>query len=116
MTAEARTDWGAIHGQWVALGGDPARFWTLTPSVAMREIKALSDHRRESYRLAAWQAWHTALWQRVAAKKFPKLSDVTDFRDRKPSHEKQSPEIMFANMKAVYLAFGGDPSVLKTLQ
>lgn len=101
------------------MGGDPARFWTLTPAVAFREMMALTDRRKEAYRLAGWQAWHNALWQRINAKKFPDLAKVMDASPRKasPGHrDTQNPDIMFANMKAIYLAFGGDPETLKTLQ
>lgn len=109
--------WQELHSMWIELGGDPERFWHLTPAVVSRETKALVSKRKEAYRLAAWQSWHTALWQRIDHRKFPKLQDVMAVGQAKPrTVQKQSQDVILANMKAVFLMFGGDPETLRTLQ
>lgn len=61
-------------------------------------------------------AWHIEAFART--KKLPKLKDIIGKASRKPAKPKapQGPDEQFVNMKAIFLAFGGDPEVLKTLQ
>jgi hypothetical protein len=60
-------------------------------------------------------AWHIEAFART--KKLPKLQDVIGkkSRQRKPSGP-QSLDEQLANMKTLFLAFGGNPEELKTLQ
>lgn len=109
-------DWGQLHSMWIELGGDPERFWHLTPAIVSRETMALVVKRKETYRLAAWQSWHTALWHRIDHRKFPRLQDVLDVGGKPARPERQSQDVILANMKAIYLMHGGDPETLRTLQ
>lgn len=59
----------------------------------------------------AWLAWHIAALGR--AKQLPKLHTLqTGKKRRHQNGRKQSPEIQLAQMKALFLAFGGDPKDL----
>lgn len=62
----------------------------------------------------AWLAWHIAALGR--AKKLPKLHELqTGKKKRRQPGRKQSSEIQLAQMKAIFLAFGGDPKDLVKL-
>jgi hypothetical protein len=114
---ETRTDWDRLHSNWVAAGFDPARFWNITPREVEREMTAARKRREIEADERMSLAWYIAAFTRVEAKKFPKLKDVIGKRARQsqPS-EPQSPDVQLANMKAMFLAFGGDPEDLKTIQ
>lgn len=71
---------------------------------------ARQNHRRDEL---AWLAWHTAALTR--ARKMPKLKDMLSTARTRP-RERQSAEVQEAMIKAMFLAYGGDPEELKRLQ
>ena len=85
-------------------GGDPARFWTITPTEAAREMRGRATVRRHEQQQVAWLAWHGEALART--KKLPPLKDVMG--DGRRRGERQDPEILMANLK---LAFGFDGDV-----
>ena len=96
-------------------GFDPARFWTITPREVERELRAAHRRREIEADERLSLAWHVEAFART--KKLPKLQDIIgkSSRQRHPSRP-QSPDEQLANMKAIFLAFGGNPEDLKTLQ
>ena len=51
----------ALYSEWLAVGGDPDRFWSLTPRLFMIELRAMSRRRaaeRAAMTEAAWVAFH----------------------------------------------------------
>jgi hypothetical protein len=84
----------------VEAGCDPARFWTITPAEAAREMKGRAAMQRREHEQFAWLAWHIEALSRM--KKLPPLSDMTGAR-RSASHQPQDPDVLVANLK---LAFG----------
>lgn len=51
--------------EWLALGLDDAKFWSLTPRELQVHIKAAGVRREREDRARAWLAWHTAAFHRV---------------------------------------------------
>lgn len=92
-------DWADLHLQWMEAGGDPERFWTVTPRQASREMQAMAARRRHDQNQFGWLAWHIEALART--KKLPPLKDMMG-APRKP-RPPQDPEIMIANIK---MAFG----------
>lgn len=91
------------------LGLDPERFWHLCPRELSREFKgAIAKHSRQRVE-NAWIVWHIAALQRL--KTLPSISKLAEIK-RAPS-KKQSPEVLLAGMKAIFLAFGGRPEELE---
>ena len=84
-------------------GGDPARFWALTPAEVCREVRATANRRRREHDERAWLAWHIAALGRT--KKMPKLSDLMS-KNLERRTMPQTPEQIEANLK---LAFGYKP-------
>lgn len=90
----------------IEMGILPKDFWGLTFS----EFAALYDvyikkrirHKNDMNYLA----WHTALWNRIEAKSFPKLASVLEDETPKPKRER-SPEEMLAEMRLSIAAMGG---------
>ena len=80
-------------------GCDPARFWTITPAEAAREMQGRTTVRRHEQQQMAWLAWHIEALART--KKLPPLKDMMG-PPRRPG-TRQDPDIMLANLK---LAFG----------
>jgi hypothetical protein len=68
-------DWAAIHSKWIEAGGDPDRFWCLTPGEMDREAKAMVARLRRDREFEAWGFWTIAQLTRVDPKHFPKLAD-----------------------------------------
>ena len=58
-------------------------------------------------------AWHIVALDRT--KKLPKLETLL-IGGKSRHHKAQTPEEHLLAMKAIFLAFGGDPSELKTIQ
>lgn len=58
-------------------------------------------------------AWHIAALDRT--KKLPKLNTLF-FGGKSPRGKAQTPEEQIIAMKTIFLAFGGDPAELKTIQ
>lgn len=60
----------------------------------------------------AWLAWHIAAL--FKAKKLPKLHELKSGKKRRnaPLSRKQSSDVQLAQMKAIFLSFGGDPKDL----
>lgn len=104
-----------MHSQWVTAGFDAARFWNITPREIDREMRAAMKRREIEADERMSMAWHIAAFTRVDHKKFPKLKDVLG-RVSRGTPKPQSPDVQLANMKAMFLAFGGNPEDLKTLQ
>jgi hypothetical protein len=95
----------------VEVGQEPGRFWTLTPREIAREMAATLTRLTREQDERAWAVWHVAALGRV--KKMPKLHEMqSGKRRRAASGRRQSSEIQLAQMKAIYLAFGGDPKEL----
>lgn len=101
-----------MHSAWIALGLEPDRFWQLTPREISRETRARIKCLDREQAERAWLAWHIAALP--MAKKFPDLKTFMAVKDapRKKS-KSQSPEEQWANMKAIFLAFGGSPQELE---
>lgn len=57
-------------------------------------------------------AWHTVAFDRC--RKLPKLETL--LISRRKSFRRQTPEEHLIAMKTIFLAFGGDPEDLRTLQ
>ena len=94
-------------------GFDPARFWNITPREIDRELRAAHKRREIEADERIALAWHIEAFART--KKLPKLQDIIGKGSRRKSG-RQSPDVQLANMKALFLAFGGNPEDLKTLQ
>lgn len=58
-------------------------------------------------------AWHIVALDRT--KKLPKLESLL-ISNRRPVGRRQTPDEHLVAMKSIFLAFGGDPEELKTLQ
>jgi hypothetical protein len=84
----------------VEAGCDPARFWTITPAEAAREMRGRASVRRHEQQQMAWLAWHIEALAR--SKKMPSLQEMTGAKSAR-SREPQDPDVMLANLK---LAFG----------
>lgn len=96
------------------IGAEPGRFWTLTPREIAREMSATLNRLTREQNDRAWMAWHVAALGR--AKKMPKLHELQMGKKRRRSPSKpQSSEIQLAQMKALFLAFGGDPKELAAI-
>ena len=112
MTAgPAEWDFGMLHGQWVEVGGDPDRFWRLTPRETKRELGAIAKRAEREQQGRAWLAWMTATlphWKKV-----PSLRDFMQVKKLARRSERQSPEIQLAQMKAAFVGFGGNPEDFK---
>ena len=80
-------------------GCDPARFWTITPAEAAREMRGRATVRQREQQQLAWLAWHIEALART--KKLPPLKDMVG--SKRPRGETQDPEVLIANLK---LAFG----------
>lgn len=64
-----------MHVKWIEAGGDPERFWHLTPGEMDREARALVNKMKADREFRAWSAWSIAQLTRVDPKHFPKLAD-----------------------------------------
>lgn len=83
----------------------------MTPLELAREMSATLARLTREQDDRAWIAWHIAALGR--AKKLPKLHEMqTGRKRRKAPSRKQSSEIQLAQMKAIFLAFGGVPNEL----
>jgi hypothetical protein len=96
----------------VSVGHDPARFWGLTMREAEREFRGTAKIRERETNERLWLAWHIVALDRT--EKLPKL-DTLMIKSAAPK-PKQSGEQMLAMMKAMFLAFGGDATELRTEQ
>ncbi len=91
------------------LGLEPERFWHITPREMAREIKGKVAFFARQHAENAWLAWHVAALSRM--KRLPPLSKLTGLKPA--ASPKQSPDVLFAGMKAIFLAFGGKPEELE---
>jgi hypothetical protein len=101
-----------MHVAWIAAGNDPARFWVLTFREIDREMRAAVKRREREGDERVWLAWHIVALDRT--KKLPKLETLLSSGRR--SSTPQTPEEHELALKAIFLAFGGDPNDLRTLQ
>jgi hypothetical protein len=84
----------------------------LTPREISRETNGQVERLGREQNDREWLAWHIAALQR--AKKFPKFTQfMTPARRSSAASKPQSPDMQLANMKAIYIAFGGDPQALE---
>lgn len=96
-------------------GFDPARFWTITPREVDRELRAAHRRREIDADERMSLAWHVEAFART--KKLPKLQDIIGKKSRQRQRSgPQSPDEQLANMKTLFIAWGGDKEDLKTLQ
>lgn len=97
----------------MAAGFEPGRFWQITPKEVDREMlgarKRLEREADERMSLA----WHIVALDRT--KKLPKLETLL-ISHRRPAGRRQTPDEHLVAMKSIFLAFGGDPEELKTIQ
>jgi hypothetical protein len=59
-------------------------------------------------------AWHIVALDRT--KRLPKLETLLSSGVRRQSGRRQTPEEHLIAMKTIFIAFGGDPAELKTIQ
>ena len=78
------------------IGGDPGRFWAITPREIRRETKAMAAIKREDHDKTAWLAWHIAVLTRMDHKKFPPLEKMLSRK------RQQTREEIEANLKAIF--------------
>lgn len=76
-----------------------------------REFRATAMIREREHNERAWLAWHIVALDRV--KKFP---DLEKLLIRPEAKRRQTPEEQEAALKALFLAWGGNPEELRTLQ
>ena len=107
MNPKERTDWDALHFNWVLAGYDPARFWEITMREADREMRAAVKKRERDADERMWLAWHI-----VALDRTPKLPRLESLLLKNTVRRQQSPEELLVAMKSIFLAFGGDPAEL----
>jgi hypothetical protein len=98
---------------WVEAGFDPARFWMITPKEFDREMRGARKRLEREADERMSLAWHIVALDRT--KKLPKLETLL-ISTRRPAGRRQSPEEHLIAMKSIFLAFGGDPEELKTIQ
>lgn len=84
-------------------GLDPARFWTITPAEAAREMRGRATARRHEQQQLAWLAWHIEALART--KKLPPLREMMGEKTTKSGP--QDPEVLLANLKLA-LGFTGE--------
>lgn len=84
-----------MHGRWIQAGGDPDRFWRLTPGEMDREARAMIARLKSEREFRAWEVWTNAQLGRVDAKKFPELPDFLAAA-RGETKRQQTPEEMAA--------------------
>lgn len=101
MTGADDPSWDHLHLTWVQAGCDPARFWTITPREAAREMRGMAYRNRVEQDRTAWLAWHVEALART--KKLPPLKDMMVAKSRGSAGKTGDPEILVANLK---LAFG----------
>lgn len=95
----------------MATGFEAARFWKITPKEVEREMHGAGLRREREHNERAWLAWHIVALDRT--KKLPKLETLLiSGKQARP----QTPEEHELALKAIFLAFGGDPKDLRTLQ
>lgn len=94
------------------MGGDPDRFWRLTPRETQREFEAMGRKAENEHRARAWLAWNTATmpnWRKI-----PSLADFLQIKKSAPRiAPRQSADVQLAQMKAIHVAFGGNPDDFK---
>lgn len=97
----------------MAAGFDAGRFWQITPKEIDREMRGfrLRLEREADERMSL--AWHVVALDRT--KKLPKL-DTLLISGKRPRGRRQTPDEQLLAMKSIFLAFGGDPEELKTIQ
>lgn len=81
------------------------QFWSLTPFETAEAARAALDARRDAYKLALWQAWHTAAFGRV--KKLPDLKRMLDRLADRREVRPATPKALKAKIEALNAAFGG---------
>ena len=102
-----------MHLNWVAAGLEPERFWQITPSEVDREMRGTRKRieREADERMSL--AWHIVALDRT--KKLPKLETLL-IGGKPGNRRRQSSDEHLVAMKSIFLAFGGNPEELRTLQ
>ena len=99
--------------QWVSLGFDAQRFWQITPKEFDREMRGARKRLEREADERMSLAWHIVALDRT--KKLPKLETLL-ISGKSPRGKAQTPEEHVVAIKTIFLAFGGDPAELKTIQ
>lgn len=97
----------------MSLGFDAARFWHITPKELDREMRGARKRLEREADERMSLAWHIVALDRT--KKLPKLETLL-IGGKSPRGKAQTPEEHLVAMKTIFLAFGGDPAELKTIQ
>lgn len=97
----------------MSAGLDPERFWQITPKEVDREMQGARRRLEREADERMSLAWHIVALDRT--KKLPKLETLL-IGARRGNGRRQTPEEHLIAMKSIFLAFGGDPEELKTLQ
>lgn len=97
----------------MALGFDPERFWQITLLEVDREMRGARKRLEREADERMSLAWHIVALDRT--KKLPKLETLL-ISGKPPRGKAQTPEEHLVAMKTIFLAFGGDPAELKTIQ
>lgn len=97
----------------MSAGFDPARFWDITPKEIDREMRGAMQRMEREADERMSLAWHIVALDRT--KKLPKLETLMISGSRRRT-KAQTPEEHIIAMKTIFLAFGGDPAELKTIQ
>lgn len=85
----------------------------ITPREVDREMRGAARRREREHDGRMSLAWHVVALDR--AKKLPKLETLLIGATRKPAR-RQTPDDHLIAMKTIFIAFGGDPEELRTLQ
>jgi hypothetical protein len=103
-----------LHIAWVSLGFDPERFWQITLREVDREMRGARKRLEREADERMSLAWHIVALDRT--KKLPKLETLLIGNKGTRNSRRQTPEEHLVAMKSIFLAFGGNPEELKTLQ
>jgi hypothetical protein len=98
----------------VAAGLEPGRFWLITPREVDREMRGTKRRLEREADERMSLAWHIVALDRT--KKLPKLETLLIGNKGTRNRRRQTPDEHLVAMKSIFLAFGGNPEELKTLQ
>lgn len=95
---------GAARSEAFQAGLKPAEFLACTPFETYEWCKAQAQRECSAYKLALFEAWHTAVFQRQ--KKLPNLSKIMKRLDQ-PTPIKCTPDELARKARQITLAMGG---------
>lgn len=79
-------------------------FWRSTPHETRMYVMARVEQRRDTFRLAIWQAWHAAAFDRT--KRLPSLDSILS-RMEPQKRKPQTPDEMVNVIRKINDMFGG---------